>query len=70
MCIICRCYSEDSTHFSQGLEEIELVLTWQPPPCWIALTVLGGAMQAVRREKLSVGLLSCKSRELQSLLAQ
>lgn len=27
--------AKDTTHFSQGLVEMERVWTWQPPPCWL-----------------------------------
>lgn len=34
-----------------GGGEIKLVLTRKFPPCWIAFTVLGGAMQTIMGEK-------------------
>lgn len=35
------------------LGEIKLVLTWKPPPCWLAFIVLEGAIHAVETEKSS-----------------
>lgn len=56
------------THLDTEEREIRLGLSWKPPPCWVAFTVLEVAMQAMgAEESLIVSLLNAASIILTSL---